>query len=95
MSTFPMIKWAKDLFPICRSITGKGTRKTLAYFEKLNPEFKRIKFKTNQKVFDWIIPNEWDIEDAYIEHESGKRFAEFRKCNLHLVGYSIPINKSK
>ena len=93
MSTFPMIKWAKDLFPICRSITGEGTRKTLAYFEKLNPEFKRIKFKTNKKVFDWIIPNEWNINDAYIEHESGKRFAEFKKCNLHVVGYSIPINK--
>ena len=89
-----MIKWAKDLFPICRSITGEGTRKTLSYFEKLNPEFKRLKFKTGQKVFDWVIPKEWNINDAYIEHESGKRFAEFKKSNLHIVGYSRPINKT-
>ena len=46
MSKFQMLKWAKDLFPICRSITGDGTRMTLSYFEKINPEFKRLKFKT-------------------------------------------------
>ena len=93
MSNFKMIKWAKDLFPICRSITGDGTRKTLDYFEKLNPELKRLKFKTGQKVFDWIIPKEWNIKNSYIEHKSGKRFAELKKCNLHVVGYSKPINK--
>tara|TARA_B100001765_G_C19347841_1_gene268942 strand:+ start:134 stop:337 length:204 start_codon:yes stop_codon:yes gene_type:complete len=47
---FSMIKWAKDLFPICRSITGSGTRKTLSYFEKLNPEFKRLKFKIENEI---------------------------------------------
>jgi len=94
MIRFPMIKWAKDLFPICRSITGEGTRKTLSYFTKLNPEFKRIKFKTGQKIFDWVIPKEWNIKDAYIEHESGKRFAEFKKSNLHIVGYSTPLKKT-
>ena len=87
-----MINWAKDLFPICRSITGDGTRKTLTYFEKLNPEFKRLKFKTGQKVFDWSIPKEWNIKNAYIEHSSGARFGEFNKCNLHIVGYSKPVN---
>ena len=94
MIKFPMIKWAKDLFPICRSITGDGTRKTLSYFKKLNSEFKRLKFKTGQKVFDWVIPKEWNIKDAYIEHESGKKFAEFKKCNLHIVGYSKRVNKT-
>ena len=89
-----MLKWAKDLYPICRSITGEGTRKTLSYFKKINPEFKNIKFKTGQKVFDWIIPKEWNIRDAYLEHESGKRFAEFKKTNLHVVGYSSPVNKT-
>jgi len=88
-----MIKWAKDLYPICRSITGEGTRKTLSYFKKLNPEFKKLQFKTGQKVFDWVIPKEWNIRDAYLEHESGKRFAEFKKCNLHVVGYSKPVNR--
>ena len=63
---FPMIKWAKDLFPICRSLTGDGTKKTLNYFLRLNPEFKFIKFKSGKKVFDWVIPLEWNIKDAYI-----------------------------
>jgi len=94
MSTPQMIKWAKDLFPICRSITGEGIRKTLSYFEKINPELKRIKYKTNQNVFDWVIPKEWNIKDAFIEHESGEKFAEFKKCNLHVVGYSTPVNKT-
>lgn len=93
MSNFQMLKWAKDLFSICRSITGDGTRKTLSYFEKINPEFRRLKFKTGQKVFDWEIPKEWNIKDAYLEHESGERYAEFKKCNLHIVGYSKPVNK--
>ena len=88
-----MIKWAKDLFPICRSITGAGIKKTIRYFKKINPEFKIIKFKTGKKVFDWNIPKEWNIKDAFIQHSSGKKFAEFRKCNLHIVGYSIPVNK--
>ena len=93
MSEFQMLKWAKDLFSICRSITGDGTRMTLSYFEKINPEFRRLKFKTGQKVFDWEIPKEWNIKDAYLEHESGERYAEFKKCNLHIVGYSKPVNK--
>ena len=93
MSEFQMLKWAKDLFSICRSITGDGTRMTLSYFERINPEFRRLKFKTGQKVFDWEIPKEWNIKDAYLEHESGERYAEFKKCNLHIVGYSKPVNK--
>ncbi len=91
---FPMIKWAKDLFPICRSLTGEGNRKTLKYFINLNPELKILKFKSGKKVFDWNIPNEWNIKDAYLQHESGKKFAEFKKKNLHLVGYSTPVNKT-
>ncbi len=88
-----MIKHIEFLFPICRSITGEGLRKTLQYFECFHPEYKRIKFKTGQKVFDWEIPYEWNIKDAYIEHlESGERFAEFSKNNLHLVNYSEPID---
>jgi len=88
-----MIKWAKDLFPLCRSLTGKGTQKTLRYFKKINPEFKIFKFKSGLKVFDWKIPDEWNIIDAYIKHEKGKTYCNFKKCNLHVMGYSIPINK--
>ena len=90
---YPMIKWAKDLFPICRSITGDGVKKTLKYFLKINPEFKIINFRSGLKVFDWKIPQVWNINDAFIEHESGKKFAQFSKLNLHVVGYSSPINK--
>ncbi len=90
---YPMIKWAKDLFPLCRSLTGEGTQKTLRYFSNINPEFKILKFKSNSKVFDWVIPLEWNIKDAFIQHESGKRFCEFKKSNLHVVGYSMPIDK--
>ena len=94
MIKFPMIKWAKDLFPLCRSLTGEGNRKTIKYFTKLNPEFKILKFKSGQKVFDWNIPDEWNVKDAYIQHESGKKYAAFKKNNLHLVGYSIAVNKT-
>lgn len=88
-----MMKWAQDLFPLCRSLTGKGTKITLRYFQKLNPNFKIIKFKSGRKVFDWKVPLEWNISDAYIKHESGKKFADFKKNNLHVVNYSIPIKK--
>ena len=87
-----MLNWIKDLFPICRSITGEGIKKTLSYFEKINPELKRIKFKTGTKVFDWVIPLEWNIRDAYIS-KNGKKIIDFKKNNLHIVGYSAPINK--
>ena len=84
----------KFLFPYCRSITGGGLRKTLDYFEKYNKEFKRLKFKTGQRIFDWQIPQEWNIKEAYIEHlETGKKYAQFSKNNLHIVGYSVPIKK--
>ena len=87
-----MFSWAKELFPYCRSITGEGIRKSLSYFEKINPELKRIKFKTGKKVFDWTIPKEWNIKDGYIKHESGKKFCRFKENNLNIVGYSRPVN---
>lgn len=87
-----MIKWIKDLFPLCRSITGSGIKDTLSYFEKINPELKRIKFRSNKKVFDWRIPLEWNVKDAYIK-KNGKKIIDFKKNNLHLVSYSVPVNK--
>jgi aminopeptidase-like protein len=89
-----MYQWASELFPQCRSITGKGQRDTLKYFEKINPDLNRIKFNTGDRVFDWVIPKEWIINDSYIEHESGIKFAEFSKSNLHVLNYSSPINQS-
>ena len=89
-----MIKKIKYLLPIYRTLAGSGTRKTLNFFEKSNSNFKRLKFKTNQKVFDWKIPHEWEIKDSYIQHlKTKKKYAEFKKDNLHIVSYSKKMNK--
>lgn len=88
-----MLKWAKDLFPLNRSLTGKGTKKTLDYFKNINKEFKIISFKSGQKVLDWRIPLEWNVKDAYFEDSKKKKYAHFKKNNLHLLGYSYPIKK--
>jgi len=89
-----MLSYAEYLFPFNRSIMGPDIREVFQEFIKINSEFKILNFETGEKVFDWEIPDEWIIRDAYIEHESGKRFAEFKKNNLHLMGYSEPINKT-
>ena len=92
--TYPMIKWAKDLFPLNRSLTGEGTAQTLRYFKKINSEFKILKFKSGTKVFDWIIPDVWNIKNSYIYNlKTKKKLAEFKKNNLHIVGYSQPVKK--
>ena len=89
-----MIKWAKDLFPLNRSLTGEGTAQTLRYFKKINSEFKILKFKSGTKVFDWIIPDVWNIKNSYIYNlKTKKKLAEFKKNNLHIVGYSQPVKK--
>ena len=89
---YEMISLAKELFPICRSIMGEGIRKSMRKFQNIHPEFKEMIFRTGDKVFDWEIPSEWSIKDAYIKHESGIKYAEFSKNNLHVVNYSEPVN---
>tara|TARA_B100000959_G_C14585247_1_gene461651 strand:- start:278 stop:583 length:306 start_codon:yes stop_codon:yes gene_type:complete len=87
-----MYKIIKDLFPICRSITGPGIKKSLSYFENLNSKFKRVKFKTGLKVYDWKVPQEWHIYDCYIQDPiNKKKFADFRKKFI----YSIEDHKMK
>ncbi|MBL4759511.1 MAG: DUF4910 domain-containing protein [Mariprofundaceae bacterium] len=88
-----MLQWAKDLFPLCRSLTGQGTLDTLNYFKDINPELEILSFNTGEQIFDWQVPNEWNIRDAFLEHESGQRVAEFKNNNLHLLGYSKPIDE--
>ena len=92
--SFSFMKCFRDLFKLNRSLTGEGTLKTLKYFIKINKKFKIIRFRSNQKVFDWKVPLEWNIKNGYIEHiETGKRFCELKKNNLHIVNYSIPVKK--
>ena len=75
-----MYKWASDLFPLNRSITGQGTRETLQYLKKLLPDLKINNFKSGEIVFDWTIPDEWHIDEAYIDDEFGNRIIDFRQC---------------
>ncbi|UFI05713.1 DUF4910 domain-containing protein [Roseibium aggregatum] len=90
---YDMIGWAKDLFPIPRSLTGDGVRETFRYLQNINPEITSQSFATGTQVFDWEIPREWKIRDAWIEHvPTGLRFAQFKECNLHVLGYSLPID---
>jgi aminopeptidase-like protein len=82
----------EELYPICRSITGNGVRKTLKILKKKIP-LKIIEVPTGTKVFDWKIPLEWNIKDAYVKNSQGKRIIDFKKSNIHLLNYSVPINK--
>ena len=93
MQNQSLISHAEKLYPICRSITGEGIKNTLSYFEKINIDLQRQRFESGTKVFDWVIPKVWNISEAYIEHlDSGKKFANFLDCNLHVVGYSKPVD---
>lgn len=83
----------RELYPICRSITGKGFRESLAILGKQIPDLKTVEVATGTKCFDWEVPKEWNIKDAYIISPNGTKICDFKQSNLHVVGYSTPINK--
>lgn len=80
----------RELFPLPRSITGAGLRATVRRLGELVP-LEITEIPSGKQVFDWTVPDEWSIEEAFIEHESGLRFADLRDSNLHVVGYSVPL----
>ena len=84
---------AKELWPLNRSITGDGVRHTLRIIKKIIPELKIHEVPSGKKVFDWTIPKEWNVKEAWIKTPSGKIICEFSENNLHLLGYSIPVHK--
>ena len=69
----------KELFPICRSITGNGVRKTLKIIKKNFPKLKICEVASGTKVFDWNIPKEWNISDAFVVDKYGKKIIDFKK----------------
>src|SRR5690348_3804192 len=86
-----LYQFARELYPICRSITGDGIRGTLAKIKGRIP-LQTTEVPTGTPVFDWTVPKEWNIRDAYIKSLRGERIVDFRKSNLHVLNYSIPVH---
>lgn len=84
---------AGRLFPICRSITGQGVRQTLQILAEYFPGMTIHQVPSGTQVFDWTVPREWEITEAYIEDEAGHRIIDFRENNLHVLGYSTPVDQ--
>lgn len=88
-----LYKLVEELYPICRSITGNGVRETLRKLQEHIP-LKVQEVPSGTTVFDWKVPKEWNIRDAYIKDCHGTRVVDFQKSNLHVVGYSVPVRKT-
>lgn len=84
-------RFASELYPICRSITGDGLLETLARIQKRIP-LQVSEVPTGTVVFDWVVPKEWNIRDAYIKDASGRRIVDFRRSTLHVLNYSTPVH---
>ena len=82
----------RSLFPICRSITGNGVRQTLRMLQEELPGLKTFEVPSGSKVFDWTVPDEWNITGARLTGPSGEVVADFADSNLHVMGYSEPVD---
>lgn len=88
-----MHKLAQQMFPICRSLTGNGTRESLRILKEMIPDLELHEIPSGSKVLDWTVPDEWNIRDAWLSDEGGHRLIDFQRNNLHVVGYSTPVDQ--
>ncbi len=88
-----MYRFAERLWPICRSLTGEGVRETLHLIRERLPDLAIHEVPSGTRCFDWQVPNEWNIRDAYLIGPDGEKVVEFRNNNLHVVGYSEPVDR--
>ncbi|HEY3483925.1 MAG TPA: DUF4910 domain-containing protein, partial [Ilumatobacteraceae bacterium] len=86
-----MYALVEDLYPLCRSITGEGLRETLRRIGACIP-LQIEEVPTGTRAFDWTVPDEWTIRDAYVRDRQGRRVIDFNRSNLHVLGYSTPVD---
>lgn len=89
-----MLQWAKNLYPMRRSLSGPGVRETLDYLKQLIPGLTTHAIQSGTDVLDWTVPNEWVLRDAFLEDQAGKRVIDLADHGLHVVGYSEPVDKT-
>ena len=87
-----MLRFAKKLWPLNRSLTGKGVDDTFKLIKKKIP-IRILNFKSGTKVFDWRIPKVWNLKDAWIKDQKNQKIIDFKHNNLHVVGYSKKVSK--
>ena len=87
MSSNRIYDLAKRLWPINRSITGQGVRDTLSIIKNIHPDLRIFEVPSGSKVFDWVIPEEWNITEAWIKTPNGRKICNLNDNNLHVVGY--------
>lgn len=88
-----MYQWAEDLFDVPRSLTGDGVRNTLRYLKRRVPGLDIHEVPSGTPAFDWRVPEEWNVDEAYIVTPDGEKIADWSEHPLHLVGYSTPVER--
>jgi aminopeptidase-like protein len=87
-----LYEWAEQLFPLSRSLSGSGVRSTLEFLSSKVNSMTVQEIPSGTEAFDWVVPQEWEVSQAYIEDMQSNRLVDWKQNNLHLVGYSTPIN---